>query len=280
MSDIKSKLPEQFSFSQSSLQDYADCSRRFQLRYLDKLVYPAEETEPALENEKHLQEGQQFHRLAQQYLLGIPTEKLAPLANTPNLQRWWENFVSAKDLTGLRDLSGLYPEVTLSAPLGDFRLVAKYDLIVFTDDEIIIIYDWKTYRKQPRNEWLSARWQTRVYRSLLVAAGSQLNGGKPIVPERCEMVYWFSNFPDDPARFPYNEAQYKRDWDALARLTEEIQSASDYPKTDDRQKCSYCPYRSYCDRGIQAGDPELLEAEMEAESLFDVDFEQIGEIEF
>jgi hypothetical protein len=279
MPEQKPKLPEQFAFSQSSLQDYFDCARRFQLRYLDRLVYPAAESEPAMENERHQQEGQYFHRLAQQYLLGIPTEKLARLANTPNLQRWWENFLAfgQRSLTGL---TGLYPEVTLSAPLGDFRLVAKYDLIALTEDEQIVIYDWKTYRKRPRNEWLSARWQTRVYRALLVAAGSQLNGGKPIVPERCEMVYWFSDFPDDPARFPYSEAGYKRDWDALTRLTEEIQSASSYPLTDDRQICAYCPYRSYCDRGIQAGDMDAIEADMEAESLFDVNFEQIGEIEF
>jgi CRISPR/Cas system-associated exonuclease Cas4 (RecB family) len=280
MTETKSKLPAQFAFSQSSLQDYADCPRRFQLRYLDKLIYPAAESEPALENERHQQEGQYFHRLAQQHLLGIPDEKLGRLANTPNLRRWWENFLNAKDLTGLKDLSGLYPEVTLSAPLGDFRLVAKYDLIAVTEDEKIVIFDWKTYRKRPRNEWLSARWQTRVYRALLVAAGSQLNGGKPIVADRCEMVYWFSNYPEDPARFPYNDAQFKRDWDALVKLTEEIQSATSYPLTDDRQMCAYCAYRSYCDRGIQAGDFDAIEAEMEAEALFDVNFEQIGEIEF
>jgi len=279
MPETKSKLPAQFTFSQSSLQDYADCPRRFQLRYLDQLIYPAAESEPALENERHLLEGQHFHRLAQQHLLGIPTEKLARLANTPNLQRWWENFLAFSQ-TSLTGLTGLYPEVTLSAPLGDFRLVAKYDLIAITEDEKIIIYDWKTYRKRPRKEWLSARWQTRVYRSLLVVAGGQLNGGRPIVPERCEMVYWFSNFPDDPAHFPYDEAKYKRDWDALVKLTEEIQSAASYPLTDDRQKCAYCPYRSYCDRGILAGDLDAIEAEMEAESLFDVNFEQIGEVEF
>jgi hypothetical protein len=279
MPDLKSKLPLQFAFSQSSLQDYADCPRRFKLRYLDKLVYPAAETEPALENEKHLQEGQSFHRLAQQHLLGIPSEKLTPLANTPNLERWWGNFL-AFSRTGLTGLTSLYPEVTLSAPLGDFRLIAKYDLIAFTEDEKVIIYDWKTYRKRPRNEWLSARWQTRVYRSLLVAAGSQFIEGKRIVPERCEMVYWFSNYPDEPAYFPYDEVQYKRDWDTMTRLTEEIQSASSFLLTDDRQKCAYCTYRSYCDRGIRAGDQDFLEAEMEAESLFDVDFEQIGEIEF
>lgn len=290
MSELTATIPAQFTFSQSSLQDYADCPRRFQLRYLNRLLYPAAESEPALENERHQQEGQYFHRLAQQYLLGIPAEKLARLANTPNLQRWWENFVNAKDLTGLtpeqgtgvlrKDLSGLYPEVVLSAPLGDFRLIAKYDLIAVIADEKIVIYDWKTYRKRPRDEWLSARWQTRVYRALLVAAGAHLYGGKPIIPERCEMVYWFANYPDDPARFPYNESQYKRDWDALVKLTEEIRTAASYPLTDDRQMCAYCTYRSYCDRGIQAGDLDAIEAEMESESLFDVNFEQIGEIEF
>src|SRR3990172_11487347 len=181
MPEPTSKIPAQFTFSQTSLQDYADCPRRFQLRYLDRLVYPAAESEPALENERHQQEGQYFHRLAQQYRLGIPPEKLARMANTPDLGRWWENFINSKDLSGLspalrsgelrKDLSGLYPELTLSAPLGDFRLVAKYDLIAVTGDEKIVIYDWKTYRKRPRDEWLSARWQTRVYRAMLVAAG-------------------------------------------------------------------------------------------------------------
>ena len=280
MPELTSKIPAQFTFSQSSLQDFAECPRRFQLRYLDRLLYPAPESEPALENERHQQEGQYFHRLAQQYLLGIPPEKLARLANTPNLQRWWENFVNAKDLAGLRDLSGLYPEVTLSAPLGDYRLVAKYDLIAANQDEKVILYDWKTYRKRPRDEWLSARWQTRVYRAVLVAAGSQLFGGKPIVPERCEMIYWFANYPDDPARFAYNQAQYERDWDALVKLMEEIRTASSYPLTADLTKCAYCTYRSYCDRGIRAGDVNEIEAEMEAEPLFNLNFEQIGEIEF
>jgi CRISPR/Cas system-associated exonuclease Cas4 (RecB family) len=274
-----------FTFSQTSLQDYADCPRRFQLRYLDKLIYPAEESEPALENERHLREGQDFHRMAQQHFLGIPNEKLEQLANTSNLQKWWEDLLtfSQASLTGLRSL---LPEVTLSAPLGDFRLVAKYDLITVTADEKLIIYDWKTYRKKPRNEWLATRWQTRVYLALLVVAGNQFNvpaGGKedkPITPERCEMVYWFANYPAEPARFPYNQAQYKRDWDALVKLTGEIQSASDYPQTEDRQKCAYCPYRSFCDRGIRAGNLDELESELDSEASFDLNFEQIGEIEF
>jgi hypothetical protein len=94
------------------------------------------------------------------------------------------------------------------------------------------------------------------------------------------MVYWFSDFPNETARFTYTSAQYKRDWDLLVKLADEIATASSYPLTDDRTKCRYCPYRSYCDRGVRAGDVDQAEAEMEAEELFDVNFEQIREIAF
>ena len=57
-------------------------------------------------------------------------------------------------------------------------------------------------------------------------------------------------------------------------------AAASYPLTEDRTKCLYCPYRSYCERGVRAGDAEQAEAEMEAEELFNINFEQIGEIEF
>ena len=272
-------MPELTTLSQSSLQDYHDCPRRFELRYLQRLAYPAIETEPALENEKHQQEGEYFHRLVQQHLIGIPTEQIGKLANTDNLQRWWENYTNASDLRGLEDLGGLYPEIALSAPLGKFRLVAKYDLIA-VDNHKVIIYDWKTYRKRPKNEWLQIRWQTRVYRALLVQAGAHVNNGKPFKPEQIEMIYWFADFPSEPARFIYKADQYKRDWDALTKIADEITNASGFPKTDEVSKCSYCPYRSYCNRGTRAGDAADAELETEAEELFDINFEQIGEIAF
>jgi len=267
------------TLSQSSLQDYIDCARRFQLRYLDRLSYPAIESEPTLENEKHQQEGEFFHRLVQQYLIGIPAEQVAKLANTVNLQRWWENY--QRDFRSLEDFGSLYPEATLSAPLGKYRLLAKYDLIAINQNKIVI-YDWKTYRKRPRNEWLSARMQTRVYRALLIHAGAHLNNGQQFEPEQIEMIYWFSDFPNEPAQFAYTSAQYKRDWDTLTKLADEIANASSYPLTDDRTKCMFCAYRSYCERGVRAGDVDQADpqGEMEAEELFDVNFEQIGEIAF
>jgi CRISPR/Cas system-associated exonuclease Cas4 (RecB family) len=276
--DSKLEFPAPSTFSQSSLQDYADCARRFQLRYIERLDWPAEESEPALENERHQLAGQSFHRLAQQYLLGLPAEKLAPLANTPDLRRWWEHFTT--DFRSLEDLGSLHPEIALSAPLGKFRLLAKYDLVAISPDGRATIYDWKTYRKRPKDEWMAIRWQTRVYRALLAQAGAHLNGGRPIVPDRIEMVYWYADYPREPARFAYSHEQFVRDWELLEKTVAAIAFAAEFPMTEDEKRCAYCTYRSYCARGTAAGPFDQAEAEMEAEASFDIDFEQVGEIAF
>ncbi len=266
-------LPNSFSFSQSSLQDYNDCARRFQLRYIEQLQWPAVETAPVLENERRQLEGQQFHRMVQQSLIGLPAKKLARMANTPELSRWWENFLAhGPDLNGFK----LYTELALSAPVGAHRLLAKYDLLAVKDGRAVI-FDWKTFHKRPKDEWMRARLQTRVYRALLVVAGAHLNGGKPFEPEQIEMVYWYADFPTEPSKFPYDASQHKRDWDGLLKLIGEISAKQSFPLTDDEKKCAYCPYRSYCNRGTAAGELDDVETEL---SALDVSLEQIQEIEF
>ena len=56
-------LDPEFEFSQGSLQDYVDCQRRFQLRYVERQAWPAVEAEPFLEREEHSEQGRRFHRL-------------------------------------------------------------------------------------------------------------------------------------------------------------------------------------------------------------------------
>jgi len=276
--NLKSELPSAFNFSQSSLQDYFDCPRRFQLRYIEHLAWPAVETEPVLDNERRQQEGKLFHRMLQQHLVGLPVEKLTRLANSPDLSRWWENYLGYKFELG--DCTK-YTELTLTAPIGSHRLLAKYDLIAMVPGQKALIFDWKTYHKRPKDEWMAVRMQTRVYRALLVQAGSYLNGAAPIPPGQVEMVYWYADYPSEPTRFPYTAAQYKRDWDALTGLINETTSHHQFPLTEDEKKCAYCPYRSYCNRGGKAGTLDEFEAGSETvETEFNLNFEQIAEIEF
>lgn len=266
-----------FTFSQSSLQDYFDCPRRFQLRYMDQLQWPAVESEPTLENERHQAEGQFFHRLAQQFLLGLPADRLARLAASPDLTRWWENFQGS--FPNPAELGTLHAETVLAAPLRGHRLLAKYDLIAVRDGRAVI-YDWKTYHKRPKNEWMAARLQTRVYHYLLAVAGSSLNEGQAIPPQNIGMVYWYADFPSEPAVFPYDEAQFQRDRAGLDKFVAEIEGRTQFELTDEEGKCRYCSYRSYCNRGVHAGDWREAEVETEADEHFDLNFEQIAEIAF
>lgn len=273
-------LPPDFVFSQNSLQDYVDCPRRFQLRYLMRLAWPTIEAEPIAEFERRKRVGSLFHRMIHQHILGVPLERLGRMASDPDLQVWWSNYAQSlpAGLPGRRS-----PEVTLSAPLGGWTVTAKYDLVVISPDGKAIILDWKTADRLPKREWLAERLQTRIYRWLLARAGSALNDGRPIAPDQIEFVYWHAGFPDEPQRFPYDKAQASADEEELARLIKEVSQLPDdgFRLTDDLRKCSYCVYRSYCGRGDQAGRLEDLgEASEPEEAPLDLDFGQIAEIEF
>ena len=268
-------LSSPFTFSQSSLQDYVDCPRRFQLRYMDKLQWPAVETAPELENERRQIEGQNFHKMVQQYYIGLPSEKLTSFASTENLKRWWDNFLAhppqVVDQT-------LYTELVLSAPIANYRIVAKYDLITIDPGISATIYDWKTSRRRPNNSWLASRMQTKVYQALIIEAGRHLNNGKSFRPDTVEMIYWFSDFPDQPAKFNFDEKKFANTWNELSQLIQEIQARQSFPLTEDEKMCAYCVFRSYCDRGIQAG---MEEDESDSDPMVEnFNFDQIQEIEF
>ena len=279
-------LPSDFQFSQGNLQDYLDCRRRFQLRYLERLAWPAFEAEPAGMNEQRLLNGAAFHRLVQQHLLGMPAERLSGLAGgtTDDLPRWWRNYLeSAPSLFAQSETLGV--EVSLAAPVEGFRLVAKYDAILRIRSESatrLAVIDWKTSQKRPSRNWLAERLQTRVYPYLLVEAGTALNGGQPVQPDLVEMVYWFAGFPREPERFAYNTEQYHQDKVYLAGLVTEIAGLpeGDFPLTPHVERCEYCNYRSLCERGLQAGPLDSMQDVAVEEFEFALDFDQVAEIEF
>jgi hypothetical protein len=245
------------------------------------VAWPAPEAEPALENERYLQQGAAFHRLIHQHLLGLPPERLSSTVTDDDLRRWWGNYLAS----GLMDLPDVrYPEVLLSTPLHDYRLVAKYDLVAVDAGRQATIVDWKTSRKRSRREWLTGRLQTRIYPYVLVRAGHHLNDGQPFEPEQVEMIYWFANFPNEPERFAYDAAQLNADEVYLTSLIEKIENLGDHewPLTIEEQHCHYCPYRSLCQRGVKAGPFDEIEEMPEPDDDFDIslDLEQIAEIEY
>ena len=142
---------------------------------------------------------------------------------------------------------------------------------------------WSSYAPNLRDR-LADRLQTKVYPYLLVQAGEQVTGLGKLSPEQIEMVYWFAEHPQEPQRFSYSDEQYQQDHEYLAGLVDEISSLveGDFHLTADEDRCKFCTYRSLCERGITASsiDQKESDLEVETEQDFDLDFDQIAEIEF
>ncbi len=282
--DTPPAIPPNFIFSASSLQDYVDCPRRFQLRYLQHCDWPAVESEPVALTERHMERGRAFHRLAHQRQLGIPDDLLTSVAGNAGLGDWWSDFLA-------HGPAGLPPvrraEFALTIPVGAYRLGAKYDLVAAAPGRMVIV-DWKTNVKRPRREALELRLQTRVYPFVLAQAGRDVAPltapGDPasVDPAAIEMVYWFTSFPRQPEVFRYSAAKLKKDAAYLTRLIAEIAANAGGPLhpalTADERRCRFCVYRSLCERQVDPAAYDDEEADPGEAAEVALDLEQIAEI--
>jgi hypothetical protein len=276
-------LLDGFVFSQSSLQDYLDCPRRFELRHLDRLVWPAVTAEPAADLERHLEAGERFHLLAQQHFAGVEVDALDRLAERQGLTEWWAAFRQhpVRDLPEKR-----FVEVTLQTRIGPYRITAKFDLLAFDADGRAMIVDWKTSHQRPARNVLMQRAQTLVYPLVLADAGHTLSGAPRQSPDKITMLYWFAAHPEHPEVLYYSQPQYGSDRQRLADLLAEIEARTVFEKTPDARHCRFCVYRSLCDRGSGAaafdgfdldGDPDDVS---ERARDGDLDLDQIAEVDF
>ena len=275
------ELPSTFAFSQSSLQSYVNCPRRFWLAYVEQLSWPALEAQPYDELEQQLKLGGQFHQLVERAEAELPVDLLTDGLDYP-LDEWFESYLRHRPA----DLPTEVVEIerVLSAPLavegGLYRLAARYDLIAVGGegaDRRAVILDWKTNRRVTRRSTLQQRMQTLVYPFVLVEASAGLPWG-PLSPEQVEMRYWFTAAPTDAVVFGYSSDLHADNRDRFGQILNDIlngEREADFPKvpdTDENRKrfCSYCIYRSRCDRGTEAGNLE----EYDEEEFSDVDLER------
>ena len=244
-------IPTDFIFSQNSIQTYLDCPRRFELMFLLRQSWPAPITEPNLEFEKHLKLGERFHLLVQQYLAGIPEKLIEGSIIDPDLSRWWKNYFR---LAPQFPPEQCFCEFYQSIPFLEFRLSAKYDLLVIQDKYQMTIIDWKTIRKRWSASSLKKRIQTSVYPLVAHEAHLQKNNRDYFFPENIKMIYWFPEFPSESETIHFTNQLYEDVKEHLTKIIREIsrQSIGNYCLTDYVKRCTYCNYRSLCNRGVQA----------------------------
>ena len=242
-------MPSNFVFSQSSLQTFDYCPRRFYLRYLKKLVWPAQMVSEHNQT-KDRDAGVRFHQLIHQYFIGIELETLQKIANYDSDSRmadWFKNFLQSP----YANLPGsLYPEQSFQTEIAGYQLIAKVDLLQIHDNQIKI-YDWKTSQKLPKASSLLKQAQSKVYPLVISRA---------IAPksQKLSLIYWEANLPDQTIGLESTEADWQKFENEISKQILEISNLKEeeFVMTDDRQKCGWCEYRSFCHRAVSAEPPD------------------------
>jgi RecB family exonuclease len=271
-------LDKDFVFSANSLQDYVDCQRRFELKYILNQSWPAVLSQPVQKLEEKMAQGSDFHRLARQLLEGLPEDNLSNAVRSPVVRDWLERFSGF--VSPFRK-NPYFSEYASYTTIGGFRVVAVFDFITRLDDGKIMIADWKTTESQPRRDFYQGRIQTLLYP--LVAyetAGVIFRFGEEISPSDISLLYWFPAFPEKRLEFSFSTSQLQHDRSFLSNLIKEItgKEIGGFSKTDDLRRCDYCQYRSLCERGVEAAEMKETQ-ELDIDALIEsLDFDHpLGE---
>ncbi len=244
-------LADNFIFSQNSLQNYVDCKRRFYLKEVQQLQWPALESEPTRLQEERTALGAEFHLLCNQYFCGIPETAIRESISSPEILQWWDAFIGL----GLQPAPHLQPEKAITIPFLNYRLTVHFDLLITNPSGHYLIYDWKTNLNLPQRTNLAKRMQTLIY-PLVLQIFCETNDLKNAQSENIEMIYWYPSFPDHPIKFGYEQTTYLLQKSELETLLIEIMQneAEDFSLTEKLQHCKFCQYRSFCNRGEKAGE--------------------------
>jgi hypothetical protein len=239
---------------QTALATFEVCPRRFQLRYLEHLPWPAS----PLDHQQSLavERGRRFHRLLERHFLGLPVD--AEAFDDDVVRDWWLRFVHSN----LRIPAGKrWPEHRLTIPSGHNFLNGRFDLLVLGEEDgkpFAHIFDWKTSRPQSAAD-LKSTWQTRLYLALVAESGRALfPEGQPLAPDRISLTYWYPREADQPRVLTYSKTEHQKNWSIIQELvatieeqgagTETLDLNEIWPLTADWSHCRSCMYQVYCGR--------------------------------
>jgi hypothetical protein len=279
---MNNSLPNGFTFSQSSLQNFVDCRRWFWLRHVENASWPPPATAFQAEQEARMRRGKEFHKLIQRYINGVPepilTASISGADMDIELYTWWQRFLSrfGEQIPELR-----YAETGLTGSLAGWRLMALYDLVVLKPDGSIDIYDWKTSEHKPKRQKLANKLQTKVYLWLIASRGRDLFPQWSGDVNSIRMSYWFADTQPEFETFTNSSEQFYNDGVYLSGLiqTATTLTKADFQPADEVGPCHYCPYPSYCNREIVLTDEQEEQETQEDTSTLNFDFNDIVMIE-
>jgi len=251
-------MEERLTFSRGKIAAFLACQRRFQLRYLERLPWPLAPLDD--KGEEARLRGERFHQLLHRHFLDLAVTD--EMIEGRTVGRWWQTF---KKQGPSLPKGQLFPELSLTVPIGRHLLTGRFDLLVLGDRQAHI-FDWKTEARPRTKAELTEDFQTRLYLALAVQGSTALE--QDVDPDHLSLTYWFVNDPTQAVTISYSQQWHDRNWAELRAIIEEIDrqltTMTVLPLTDDLVECGRCAYQIYC--GRLAGTVSLDDWEMEEEA--------------
>ncbi|MBI5930876.1 MAG: PD-(D/E)XK nuclease family protein [Chloroflexi bacterium] len=254
------QFPPDFHYTQSRLQDFVECPRRFYLAHIQNQRWPSPLAEPQSDVEQALDRGARFHQMVQRHQLGMSLETLQTgAADDATLGIWLRRYQEI--FTTLGPFEKTWPEVSLSTTVADFSVLAKFDLITVQGNRVMAL-DWKTGRL-PDPVRLGQRMQTVVYLLVLYHEATRLVGRSVE-----KMALQYVQIPTGDTRLFTVDNHSIPLYESQIRSVIEAVHHSDFTLTEDVTRCRFCLYRGLCGRGQS---PLVTPEEANLEDYWDSD---------
>ncbi len=232
-------------FSQTQIQDYMLCPRRYFLSHIQKITWP-EPLSPSFQKiEESNRQGKAFHLFLNRLIQGVSYKELVSQVYETELNLWLKNF---KKYNPLPENAKIFSEVELSAIYKEILWIGYIDAAAFLPGKIQI-YDWKTSRNIGDPNVLVKSPQTRLYCFLsMLNHENYKNYCGSITPDQIEMIYWYARFPSNPIHLPYSPELFEKDLIYFKDMAEKLchENRTDYPQTIQRNNCHVCRFQTYC----------------------------------
>lgn len=248
------KKLENFLFSQNSINTYRSCPLKFKFKYVDKLNWKQDD-EGSRDYYENLKLGSDFHLICERYFSNIPTG--IEFLNNEEFNIWLEKI---KRLVPIKDDKLYIPEYEVRYSLNNFKIQAKFDLVV-VDKDSISIWDWKTENRKIEYKDVENRVQTLVYLFLASETIGKIYN-LDIDYENIKLSYYQPEYYNEPITITYSNEKHKINKKQLENYIGNILNTNyDEEKNIKNIKhCKFCEFNKLCNN--EAVNYSTLEEEI------------------
>lgn len=248
------KKLENFLYSQNSINTYKSCPLKFKFKYINKLNWKQDD-ESSRDYYDNLKLGTDFHLVCERYFSNIPTG-IEHIKNG-EFNIWLEKI---KRLIPIKDDKLYFPEYEVRYSLNNFKIQAKFDLVII-DENSISIWDWKTENRKIEYKDVENRMQTLVYLFLGSETINKMHNLN-IDYKNITLNYYQPEYYNEPITIKYGDEKHDRARKQIENYIGNIVSTN-YDEEDNIKNikhCKFCEFNKLCNN--EAVNYSALEEEI------------------